>query len=169
MGNYFSSKEIEIDYFDKEIEQLNIYVCGNQKELINFNKQLEDPTIRKETDIFFQNKHPFYNWFFNFYNQQMTKEFLENKIINDIINDQKKNFHNSNNILLIFLDEIKNEENSQIIIEYALKILEAISKIYKPIVLFSTKKEIEEGNNESQTNLYLLDNIKKKNILKKIS
>ena len=67
MGNYYGNKEIEIDYFDKEIEQLNIYVCGSQKELLNFNKQLEETTIRKEKQIF-QNKHPLYNWFFTFYN-----------------------------------------------------------------------------------------------------
>ena len=166
MGYFYSKKEIEIDYFDKEIEQLNIYVCGNQKELINFNKQLEVPTIRKETDIFFQNKHPLYNWFFNFYNQQLTKEILNNPIMSDIINDQKKIFHNSNNILLIFLDEIKNIENNQNIIEYTLKILEPISKIYKPIILYAIKKEIEEErNSEYRTNLYLLDNIKNKNNL----
>ena len=171
MGHNFSKNEVEIDYFDKEIEQLNIYVCGNQKELINFNKQLEGSAINNEGKEFFQNRHHIYNWYFNFYNQKLTKELLENKIIIQIINDQKRIYHNNNNILLIFLDEIKNNENrekNEIVIEYAFQILENISKIYKPIMLFSAKKNIEEeGKDESQPDLYLLDNIKSINNLDK--
>ena len=165
MGNYYLNKEIEIDYFDKEIDQLNIYVCGNQKELISFNKQIGAPTIRSEKDIFFHNKHPLYNWFFYFYNQQLTKEFLENQIISDIINDHKYSLNN-NSMIIIFLDEITNIKNNEIIIEYALQILEKINVIYRPIVLFTAQKEKDvEGNDESQTILNLLDNIKNINNL----
>ena len=161
----FTSSKKEIDYFDKEIEQLNIYVCGNQKELLNYYQQLVDPIIREETNTFFQLKHPLFNWFFSFYNQNLTKEILENQIVTDIINDQKKKFHNDNNILLIFLDENKNNES---IIEYTLQILDKISRIYRPIILFSIKKEIkEEGNDESQTILNILENIKNINNLNK--
>ena len=68
-------------------------------------------------------------------------------MINEVV--QKKIFYNDNYILLIFLDEIKNNES---IIEYTLKILDKISKIYREIILFSTKKEIkEEGYDESHT------------------
>ena len=176
MGYSTSKTEIEIDYFDKEIEQLNIYVCGNQKELINFNKQLKTQTINNEENEFFQNRHHLYNWYFNFYNQKLTKDILESQIVVQIINDQKKKYHNNNNILLIFLDEIKNNEDkekNENVIEYALQILEKISKIYKPIILFSIKQNLEEeGKNESQPDLYLLDNTKiinslDKNFLKK--
>lgn len=136
----------------EEMDQLNIFVCGNINEFQKFNrKEIKAPFDFNST--WYNGKHSLYKWYFNFYNKDMNEN---SEIINEIKDDIKKNIKEkkNNNLLLIFLysSEAKEAyEKNRNIISIILDIFESLSMIYKPILLFAIKGENEiDNNNEIQ-------------------
>ena len=106
---------------------------------------------------YFDEKHPKYDWYFNYYCTEMNEELIT-KIMNKISTGYKNKDNSNNNILLIFFDSNeKNSENKEKI-RIILEKLDKIYTIYKPIVIFSFKEntnkmDIEGNNEESEENL----------------
>lgn len=166
--NLWKNKEsLEIE---KEIDILNVYVCGNNKELKKYNKKEIEGEMDFEKNLpYFESKHPINNWYFNFYSEEISEEFAKN-IMNNIIQQYKNKNPVNNNLILIFLDSQKEKENNRNSIKIFLDILEKTNKVYRPILLFSIKKEKEDEKDEEEKNIIddVIQNTKyNKNILKK--
>ena len=158
--------------------KLNIYVCGNKKELNNFYEKevVGGPVDNQQTLLkFYESHHDHNEWNFCFYNRDMTKD-LANELMNDIKNNIKDN--NNNNLVLIFFYSTKNKNNIEKntnLFNTILGSFELMSKIYKPILLFAAKKtKKDENENEDEDedeefnkkNLELFDIIDKSSLKK---
>ena len=159
--------------------KLNIYVCGNKKELNNFYEKevVGGPVDNQQTLLkFYESHHDHNEWNFCFYNRDMTKD-LANELMNDIKNNIKDN-NNNNNLVLIFFYSTKNKNNIEKntnLFNTILGSFELMSKIYKPILLFAAKKtKKDENENEDKDedeefdkkNLELFDIIDKSSLKK---
>lgn len=183
MGVSIYKKKKEINNYESQNfglngnVQLNIYVCGNKKELNNFYEKevLEDrednhKILLKNYEIYHKNNE----WCFTFYNNDMTKD-LVNELMNDIKNNIKDN-NNNNNLVLIFFYSTKNnlEKNTNLFITI-MECFELMTNVYKPILVFAIKKtkkdedneededEDEEFDNEKKMELFIDENSLKKN------
>ena len=139
-------------------EKLNIYLFGvsgdfRKSALIeannNFNNiEQSQKSPGKENAEYhnFENSDS-YNWIYDFSGKSITKEnfdLLINYIKNKIQNNQEYN------CILIFLDEIYNNEKIGIIYDY----LANIKKVYKPIVILAFNKEINEKDLSNINNYF---------------
>ena len=73
----------------EKINDLSIYTCGNKKEINLFHKS----EIAKEniTEQYLDNiieRHPNYDWYFNYYLKELNEELIK-EILNNIINNYK--------------------------------------------------------------------------------
>ena len=171
MGSFIGKKENEEHKElekEKNIDKLNVYACGNIKELDKFNKkELENENYSNQNLKYYESKHPIHNWNFNFYNQKMSEELM-NDIMKYIIKEYKNN--NNNNMILILLDSVKEVENNDNAIKALLEILDKNNRSYKPIILFGVKIQNEYKDEEDNFNIIgnIIDKYKyNKSILKK--
>jgi len=185
MGTFIQNKEGITSEKDSKTE-LNIFTCGNSKEIMLFNQKEIRVGNHLEQDLdFFEENHPTNDWYFDYYLKELNADLIE-KIINDIIEKHKTKRNFKNNIILIFFDlNDKNDETKNKIqmikeiydindknketknkIQMILEKFDKIQRIYKPILFFAfkkIKKELEEENKngENQENL-IKDIIKEK-------
>ena len=154
----------------EKINDLSIYTCGNKKEINLFHKS----EIAKEniTEQYLDNiieRHPNYDWYFNYYLKELNEELI-NEILNNIINNYKTKKNYKNNLILIFFESIEITEENTKKIKMILESIDKMLKIYKPILLFAFKnnkmeleleEETEHLNNENTKNI--IDSIIKEN------
>jgi len=138
-------------------EKLNIYLFGvcedfRKSALIEANnnsnniEQSQKSPGKENAEYHNSENSDSYNWIYDFSGKSITKEnfdLLINYIKNKIQNNQEYN------CILIFLNEIDNNEKIGIIYDY----LANIKKVYKPIVILAFNKEINEKD-LSNTNNY---------------
>ena len=139
-------------------EKLNIYLFGVSEDfrksaLIeannnsnNIEQSQKSPGKENAEYHNFENSDS-YNWIYDFSGKSITKEnfdLLINYIKNKIQNNQEYN------CILIFLDEIDNNEKIGIIYDY----LANIKKVYKPIVILAFNKEINEKDLSNINNYF---------------
>ena len=133
----------------EKINDLSIYTCGNKKEINLFHKS----EIAKEniTEQYLDNiieRHPNYDWYFNYYLKELNEELI-NEILNNIINNYKTKKNYKNNLILIFFESSEITEENTKKIKMILESIDKMLKIYKPILLFAFKNnkmelELEE-------------------------
>ena len=147
MGGLNNKEETIIASEKDKISELYIYICGNKKEINLFNKKeiIRDNYIQNYDN--FEEKHPNYDWYFNYNFQELNEDSI-NKILNNIINDYraKKNF--KNNLILIFFESNTLTESDIKKVQMILSNIDKMHKVYKPILLFAFKKEILEIDEE---------------------
>lgn len=139
-------------------EKLNIYLFGVSEDfrksaLIeannnsnNIEQSQKSPGKENAEYHNFENSDS-YNWIYDFSRKPITKEnfdLLINYIKNKIQNNQEYN------CILIFLDEIDNNEKIGIIYDY----LANIKKVYKPIVILAFNKEKNEKDLSNINNYF---------------
>lgn len=158
MGSSHNNIEnkIENKNENKELDILNIYTCGNIKEIKKFNEKEVDGENDIEQNLdYFEGKSPKNNWYFNFYCNELDENLI-NKIMNKIIAEFKNKRNINNNVILIFLDSKQSEKNKNLI-KIIIDIFDKTNTIYKPILLFAFKKrkekEDEEEVNEEEKNI----------------
>ena len=169
MGNSNRGEAIKAPEKEK-INDLSIYTCGNKKEINLFHKS----EIAKEniTEQYLDNiieRHPNYDWYFNYYLKELNEELI-NEILNNIINNYKTKKNYKNNLILIFFESCEITEENTKKIKMILESIDKMLKIYKPILLFAFKnnkmeleleEETEHLNNENTKNI--IDSIIKEN------
>ena len=162
MGNLTQKKESIITPEQDLKNELNIFTCGDTREIKLFNqKEISRENFMEQDSDYFEENHPIKNWYFNYYLRELNEELVE-KILNVIIEKSKTKKNFKNNIILIFLDlHDKNEENKNKI-RMILEKVDKIKLIYRPILFFSFKriKMESEGENKNQDDKeILIDNI----------
>jgi len=160
-------KNIIINQKEKRSE-LNIYTCGNAKQIKSFNKNEIIGKYYVEQDLdFYEEKHPNNDWYFNFYLKELNDELID-KILNNVISNYRYNKTYKNNIILILFDKIEKNKDDVLKIKIILDKFDKMHKIYKPILLFAFKKTETEMELEDEDNVDKNEEEEEKNILDNI-
>ena len=157
MGSYFQKGEKVIIREKEKRSKLNVYTCGNIKEIKIFNKKEigGDNYMRQDLE-FMDEKHPHFDWFFNYYFTEMNEKLI-NKIMVKIVEGYKNKKNSNNNIILIFFDSKEKNDEKKRKIQLILENFDQMNKIYKPVIILALKNDKnneEENSGETEENLF---------------
>ena len=127
---YFQKGEKVIIREKEKRSELNVYTCGNIKEIKIFNKKEigGDNYMRQDLE-FMDEKHPHFDWFFNYYFTEMNEKLI-NKIMVKIVEGYKNKKNSNNNIILIFFDSKEKNDEKKRKIQLILENFDQMKKIY---------------------------------------
>ena len=128
--------------------ELSIYTCGNNKEIIMFNKkEVGGDNFMETNEECFKVKHTKFDWCFNYYLTEMNDKLI-NEIMKKICEGYRNKKGTHNNIILIFFDSQEKMDEKQKKIQLIFEKLNQTNKIYNPIIIlaFKNHKNKEEEN-----------------------